>query len=160
MNMQKSRPDSVKIVIILSFINGIILGVTGILASYSIASIISPIISSEFDTISNLTDAKDLELTAETRSMIKNTIIDIIYAVAFISIALGIAWFGLAWGLFSSKMWSWVPTVILAIITLVFSVVTIVSIVNVATLIISGIIIYYMYRPQVKSYFGRLSIPR
>jgi lysylphosphatidylglycerol synthetase-like protein (DUF2156 family) len=152
--MQKSRPEAIVIVFILAIINGIILLVVGILAIYSVPSTIT----SEFDIISNISDAN--ELNPETRSMLMSTIISVVYAVAFVSVALGLAWFGLAWGLFTNKIWAWLVTVILAIITLVFSIFSIGTIVNITTLIISGVILYYMYRPQVKSYFGRVSIPK
>jgi lysylphosphatidylglycerol synthetase-like protein (DUF2156 family) len=152
--MQKSRPEAIVIVFILAMINGIILLVVGILAIYSVPSTIT----SEFDIISNISDAN--ELNPETRSMLMSTIISVVYAVAFVSVALGLAWFGLAWGLFTNKIWAWLVTVILAIITLVFSIFSIGTIVNITTLIISGVILYYMYRPQVKSYFGRVSIPK
>jgi lysylphosphatidylglycerol synthetase-like protein (DUF2156 family) len=152
--MQKSRPEAIVIVFILAIINGIILLVVGILAMYSVPSTIT----SEFDIISNISDAN--ELNPETRSMLMSTIISVVYAVAFVSVALGLAWFGLAWGLFTNKIWAWLVTVILAIITLVFSIFSIGTIVNITTLIISGVILYYMYRPQVKSYFGRVSIPK
>jgi cbb3-type cytochrome oxidase subunit 3 len=62
--------------------------------------------------------------------------------------------------LFTSKSRTWLLTVILAIITLVFSIISIGNIVNITTLIISGVILYYMYRPQVKSYFGRVTTPK
>jgi hypothetical protein len=152
--MQQSRPEAIMIVFILAIINGIILLVVGILALYSVPSIIS----SEFDTISNRTDAN--ELNPESRSMLMSTILNVVYVVAIISVALGLAWFGLAWGLFTNKIWAWLITVILSIITLVFSIFSIVTIVNITTLIISGVVLYYMYRPHVKSYFGRVSIPR
>jgi uncharacterized membrane protein YjjP (DUF1212 family) len=62
--------------------------------------------------------------------------------------------------LFTAKYWAWLITVILAIITIIFSILSIGDIVNITTLIISGAILYYMYRPYVKSYFGRVTIPK
>jgi hypothetical protein len=66
----------------------------------------------------------------------------------------------LAWSLYGSKQWAWLITVILSIITIIFSILSIGDIVNITTLIISGLILYYMYRPYVKSYFGRVTIPK
>jgi xanthine/uracil permease len=79
-----------------------------------------------------------------------------------VAIALGLAWFGLAWGLFTGKGWSWLITVIFAIITVVVSIIGVLSgsITSIPTLIINGVILYYMYRPHIKSYFGRVSIPK
>jgi hypothetical protein len=74
-----------------------------------------------------------------------------------VSIALAIANFIVAWGLLTGKGWAWLITVILAIISIVFSIVSIVIGMygSIVSLIIEGIILYYMFRPSVKSYFGR-----
>lgn len=75
-------------------------------------------------------------------------------------IALGIATLIIAWGLITGKGWAWIVTVILSIISIIMSIIAIAggnfgAIIN---LIISGVILYYMYRPDVKAYFGRKSI--
>jgi len=73
-------------------------------------------------------------------------------------IVLGIAFFVVAWGLFNGKAWAWGVTVILSIITLVVSVLTIISgnLGSIFTLIIAGVILYYLYRKNVKMYFGKI----
>ena len=75
-------------------------------------------------------------------------------------VALGIAAIIVAWGLIKGKGWAWIVTVILSIISIIMSIIAIAggnfgSIIN---LVISGVILYYMYRPEVKAYFGRTSI--
>lgn len=55
------------------------------------------------------------------------------------------------------REWAWTAKVVLSVVSIVFGVVSLVagnwlSIINI---IISGIIIYYMYRPHVKAYFGK-----
>ena len=80
-----------------------------------------------------------------------------------IAIALGIAWLVIAWGLFTAKGWAWIITVILAIISAIFSAIGIgggAVIPHLIILIIDIVILYYMYRPNVKSYFGRVKIPK
>ena len=152
--MQKSRPSAVRIVTILAIANGIILLVGGVVTIY----LVPTIITSELNKISNLTDASQPNLVAS--STLTSAIISAVYTIASISVSLGLAWVGLAWALFTSKSRIWLLTVILAIITLVFSIISIGNIVNITTLIISGVILYYMYRPQVKSYFGRVTTPK
>jgi uncharacterized membrane protein (DUF2068 family) len=73
-------------------------------------------------------------------------------------IVLGIANFVVAWGLLKRKGWAWIVTIIINIISAVLNIVSIVagSIGSIGGLIINGIIIYYLYRPNVKSYFGRI----
>jgi hypothetical protein len=152
--MEKSRPSAIRIVTILALANGIILLVGGVITIYFVPTIIT----SQLSNFSNLTDAN--QLNPQIRSGITSTIISVIYIIASVSVVLGAAWFGLAWGLFTAKYWAWLITVILAIITIIFSILSIGDIVNITTLIISGVILYYMYRPYVKSYFGRVTIPK
>ena len=79
-----------------------------------------------------------------------------------VAIAIGIVWLALAWGLFTAKGWAWIITVILAIISAIFSAIGVFggAVWYIGTLIIDIVILYYMYRPNVKSYFGRVKIPR
>jgi hypothetical protein len=78
-------------------------------------------------------------------------------AVGGILIILGIISFIVAWGLLKGKSWAWTVTVILSVISIVIGIISLVggnfgSIINI---IIAGIIIYYLYRPHVKAYFGK-----
>jgi uncharacterized membrane protein (DUF2068 family) len=83
-----------------------------------------------------------------------------IVAISSVVIALGIASLIIAWGLITGKGWAWIITVILSIISIIMSIISIVagSFGSIVSLIINGVILYYMYRPDVKSYFGRRSI--
>jgi uncharacterized membrane protein (DUF2068 family) len=76
-------------------------------------------------------------------------------------VALGIASLIVAWGLLKGKGWAWIVTIIITIISIVFNIVSIAAgnIGSVVGLIINGVIIYYLYRPIVKSYFGRVKGP-
>jgi hypothetical protein len=152
--MRGSLPSVIKIVTILAIVNGIILLVGGLITIYFIPTIIT----SQLRNITNLTEVNQLH--PQISSGVSGTILSIIYIIALVSIALGGAWFCLAWSLYGSKQWAWLITVILSIITIIFSILSIGDIVNITTLIISGLILYYMYRPYVKSYFGRVTIPK
>ena len=74
-----------------------------------------------------------------------------------VMLALGIASLIIAYGLFKGRGWAWTAAVVLSIIGIVMSVVSIVTgnFGSIVSLIIDGIIIYYLYRPHVKSYFGK-----
>jgi hypothetical protein len=152
--MWGSLPSAIKIVTILAIVNGIILLVGGLITIYFIPTIIT----SQLRNITNLTEVNQLH--PQISSGVSGTILSIIYIIALVSIALGGAWFCLAWSMYDSKQWAWLTTVILSIITIIFSILSIGDIVNITTLIISGLILYYMYRPYVKSYFGRVTIPK
>jgi len=85
----------------------------------------------------------------------------VIDVIGSILIVLGIASFVVAWGLLKGKGWAWIVTIIITIISLVFNALSIVSgnIGAIVGIIIDGVIIYYLYRPNVKSYFGRVRGP-
>jgi lysylphosphatidylglycerol synthetase-like protein (DUF2156 family) len=155
--MENRRPAALTTVTILSIINGIVLLVGGVASILIVPTIISSLVSND---LSNLTNTEDLSPQFET--VLTNAIINVVYIVSSVAIALGLAWFGLAWGLFTGKGWSWLITVIFAIITVVVSIIGVLSgsITSIPTLIINGVILYYMYRPHIKSYFGRVSIPK
>ncbi len=155
--MEKNRPSGVTIVAVLAIVSGIILIVGAVFTIHLVPDIITSQLTIE---MSNLTRTN--QLSPEFGPTLTRAIINIVYIVSSAAIALGIAWFGLAWGLFTGKGWAWLITVILAIISVVFSIVAIMGayITSIPTLIISGIILYYMYRPQVKSYFGRVKISK
>ena len=104
----------------------------------------------------------ETRLSPQLRTTITGAIVGVVMVTAGIAIALGIASFVLSWGLLKGKGWAWIITVILAIISLVFSIIGLAggSIQNIIGLIINGLILYYMYSPDVKSYFGRIKIPK
>jgi purine-cytosine permease-like protein len=53
--------------------------------------------------------------------------------------------------------WAWTVTVILSIISIALNAISIATgnIGGIVSVIISGIILYYVYRPHVKTYFGK-----
>ena len=146
--MENRRPAALTTVTILSIINGIVLLVGGVASILIVPTIISSLVSND---LSNLTNTEDLSPEFET--LLTSSIINVVYIVSSVAIALGLAWFGLAWGLFTGKGWAWLITVIFAIITVVVSIIGVLSgsITSIPTLIINGVILYYMYRPHIKS---------
>ena len=155
--MENKRPADLTTVTILSIINGIVLLVGGVVSILIVPTLVSTLLSND---MSNLTNAENL--SPQFGIALTNAIINVVYVVSSVAIALGLTWFGLAWGLFSGKGWAWLITVIFAMISVVVSIVGVLSgsITSIPTLIINGVILYYMYRPHIKSYFGRVSIPK
>ena len=159
------RPQGVTIVAILMIINGIILIAGAIFTIYFVPILVDQITDTLTGNLTvnfglNLTDSN--EISPQLVASITDTIITIAMITAAIGIAIGIACFLLAWGLFRAKGWTWVITVILTIISIVFSFLAVGGggIVNIINIIISGLILYYLYRPAVKAYFGRVKIPK
>jgi len=159
MDRARTRPIGVTIIAILAIIDGIVLLTGGILAVT-----IVPLISSGLNgALSDITVTNQQGQQVNVHSTSMNGIVATVAIVAgSIAIVLGIVWFVLAWGLLTGKGWAWIITLILAIVSVIFSIVGIVSggAPSIISLIINGIILYYMYRPNVKSYFGRVKIPK
>lgn len=72
-------------------------------------------------------------------------------------VVIGLAYFVMAYGLWKGKGWAWIITLILSAIGIIVGIGSI-AVGNVGALIhilINAIVIYYLYRPKVKAYFGR-----
>ncbi len=78
-------------------------------------------------------------------------------AVGGIVLALAIVSFVVAYGLLKGLGWAWTVTVVISIISIVLNAVSIAAgnLASIISIIISGIILYYLYRPHVKAYFGK-----
>jgi hypothetical protein len=74
-----------------------------------------------------------------------------------ILIIIGLAYFVVAYGLWKGLSWAWVLTLIVSVIGIIVGLGSIV-VGNVGALfhvIVNAIVIYYLYRPNVKAYFGK-----
>jgi hypothetical protein len=162
----KSRPIGVTIIAILNIIGGIITLLGGI--AFVVAVTIFPALPPSAFNDGNLTDS-DIELSGIPPRFIGGVAI----AIGSVLIAIGIVSFIVAYGLLKRMGWAWTVTVVLSIISIVFGTISgtlnaiSIAIWNIAfspspipfgaivIIIISGIIIYYLYRPHVKGYFGK-----
>jgi hypothetical protein len=94
--------------------------------------------------------------------------------IGAIILAVGIGYLVVSYGLLKGKRWSWTITVVLLFIGIAIDVASIIifgyftfdtdtssfltsNSGSIAGIIISVIILYYLYRPHVKSYFGKMS---
>ena len=78
-------------------------------------------------------------------------------AIGGVLLALAIVSFVVSYGLLKGLGWAWTVTVVLSIISIILNVISIAAgnIASIISIIISGIILYYLYRPHVKAYFGK-----
>jgi len=83
----------------------------------------------------------------------------VLTAIAVVLIVLGVVNFPLAWGIYSGKGWAWTFSIIVTVIWIVIGVVTLIAVVGVFILMIAVLILYYLYRPNVKEFFGK-GVPR
>jgi hypothetical protein len=136
-----ARPFGVTIIAILMIISGIVMIIVGA-GTVAIAPFLPPLAQTEGMMIDGISGAL-LSVTA----IISGTIL----------LALGIAALFIAYGLFKARGWAWTAAVVLSIIVIIMSVVSIVTgnIGSIISLAINGVILYYLYRPHVKAYFGK-----
>jgi hypothetical protein len=78
-----------------------------------------------------------------------------------ISLALGVAYLVMAYGLWKGKGWAWTISTIVLFIGIVIDIISlprrsagdIVS--SIVSIAINAVILYYLFRPHVKAYFGK-----
>jgi uncharacterized membrane protein HdeD (DUF308 family) len=132
---QKHRPLGVTIIAVLTIIGGI-----AFLASGITAVTVAPFLSGTSTNNNN------------------NIIAPILSALTgFALLILGIAYFVMAYGLLKAKGWAWTITVVLSCIGIALGFVSIVTghIGSIFSVVVNGLILYYIYRPNVKSFFGK-----
>lgn len=124
-NSSKRRPLAVTIIAILSIITGIISIVVG-LAPLAIGAFVP-------------------ELSI------------LLFASGGVLIAIGIGYLVVSYGLLKGKGWAWTVTLILSFIGIVFGIISIVggNFFSIIQLVINVAIVYFLYRPQSKEFFGK-----
>ena len=72
-------------------------------------------------------------------------------------IIIGLAYFVVAYGLWQGLKWAWIITLIVTVIAFISGLGSIIvgNVGAVIPIIINAIIIYYLFKPNVKAYFGR-----
>jgi hypothetical protein len=159
--LETKRPVGVTIIAILAIIGGILLLFGGI-AFVALAPILSQI--SVNDNNNGLNSSFSLNINGTDVTVPKNALFlfgGFMGIIGGMLIVIGIAGFVVAWGLLSGKGWAWIVTIIVAIISIILNLIVVIAggLESIIGLIIYGIIIYYLYRPSVKSYFGRVKGP-
>jgi uncharacterized membrane protein HdeD (DUF308 family) len=81
----------------------------------------------------------------------------LIVGIGIILLALGIAYLVMAYGLWKGREWAWTITLILSAIGIIVAIVSVAAgnVSAIISIIIQGIVIYYLYRPNVKAFFGK-----
>jgi hypothetical protein len=80
-------------------------------------------------------------------------------AVGAVLLGLGVLSSIVAYGLLTGKSWAWTLTVVLAIVSIVLNAISLVAgnVGAIVSIAISAVILYYLYRPHVKAYFGKMT---
>ena len=134
------RPTGVTIIAILNIIGGIIMLIGGIAAA-TVGALLPSLPLSQSD----LEGVPSIFLGAGA------------IAIGVILVILGILSFVVAYGLLKGMGWAWTLTLVLSVISIVLNAVSIATgnFGGIVSIIISIIIVYYLYRPHVKAFFGK-----
>jgi uncharacterized membrane protein HdeD (DUF308 family) len=81
----------------------------------------------------------------------------LLIGIGIIFLALGVAYLVMAYGLWTGKRWAWTITLILSGIGIILAIISIAAgnIGSIVSIIIHAVVIYYLYKPSVKVYFGK-----
>ena len=138
MTQHQQRPTGITVISILMIIGGLILLFTGISPL-----VIGPLISIDSD---YSTSSLGFLITIG----------------GLVLVILGIASLIVSWGLLKGKRWARTITLIISFIAIIFAIISLVSsgeLTHVISIIIYGIIIYYMFTDKVKLFFGKVREP-
>ena len=132
--MSQHRPTGITIISVLMIIGGIILLFTGITPLF-----LGPLISIDSD---SSTSELGLLITIGGLTLV----------------GLGIASLIVSWGLLKGKRWARTITLIISFIAIIIAIISLASsrdLTHIISVIIYGIIIYYMFTNKVKLFFGK-----
>jgi hypothetical protein len=133
-------------------------GAIALIAVGAILPTLSPPVLNQSELQGNLTTGQAPIPPPGVSPMVSQSLLGAIgIAFGIVLLALAIVSFVVAYGLLKGLGWAWTVTVILSITSIVFNAISIATgnIAAIISIIISGIIIYYLYRPHVKAYFGK-----
>ncbi|MDQ3966886.1 MAG: hypothetical protein M3275_00650 [Thermoproteota archaeon] len=174
--IRQPHSTSVTIIVILNIIMGIFMSLSGVFF-VAVGITLSSLPPSALENGNLADDNFDIDdFSGIPPSLIGSGPI----AIGSVMIAIGIVSFIVAYGLLKGMRWAWTVTIVLSIINIALNVITIATIQplvwlglgimlpaatldpppplppgGIISMIISGIIIYYLYRPNVKAYLGK-----
>jgi len=178
------RPIGVTIIAILTIIGGIILTFGGIsllafgafFTSVPIDVFISEQMQQQQQQLQlqqQQQDQQELQSAAELQALAQ-FLGGVGVAIGAIVLAVGIGYLIVSYGLLKGKGWAWIVTVILTIIAIAVQIVSGITasmfnasfiddtnsfvtgiIAQIVGIAINGVILYYLYRPNVKAFFGK-----
>ena len=180
---QIKRPIGVTIIAILTIISGIILTFGGIsllaFGAFFTSVPIDVFISEQMQQqqqqlqLQEQQDQQELQSAAELQALAQ-FLGGVGVAIGAIVLAVGVGYLIVSYGLLKGKGWAWIITVILTIIAIAVQIVSGITasmfnasfiddtnsfvtgiITQIVGIAINGVILYYLYRPNVKAFFGK-----
>jgi hypothetical protein len=184
---QIKRPIGVTIIAILTIIGGVLLTFGGVsllaFGAFFTSVPIDVFISEQMDQQQEQLQlqeqqqqGQDLQNAAELQALAQ-FLGGVGIVIGAIVLAVGVGYLVVSYGLLKGKGWAWIITVILTIIAIAVQIVSGITasmfnasfiddtnsfvtgiIAQIVGIAINGVILYYLYRPNVKAFFGR-SLP-
>ena len=80
----------------------------------------------------------------------------LVSVIGVVLVIVGLLYLGLAWGLWTGKGWAWTASLILAVLGIIFSIISLIwgGVIALLVLVLDAVIVYYLYRPNVRTFFG------
>jgi hypothetical protein len=156
----KSRPLGVTIIAILNIIGGVLMLIFGIglITLGTVLPTLPPSAFNQSQLQGNLTTGQTPIPAGAPPMALEFLLGGVGIAFGAVLVVLAIVSFVVAYGLLKGRRWAWTVTIILSIASIVWNAITLATAANfggIISIIISGIIIYYLFRPHVKAYFGK-----
>ena len=167
MTQSTKRPFGVTIIAILVIVGGILLIFAGLsLLAFGVLFTAVTIEEQQQEQLQlQPQDSQDADLQSLTQFFAGFGIV-----IGSIVLGVGIGYLVVSYGLLKGKGWAWIVTLILTIIAIVIQVASVFSSSTISLdalvsaiashiigIAINGVILYYLYRPSVKAYFGKSS---
>ena len=81
----------------------------------------------------------------------------VVGTIGVVLIIFGLVTFFIAYGVWNGRGWAWTVGVVFAALGLIIGLMTLPG--GIVTLLVDGLIIYYLTRPHVKKFFGKEPVP-
>jgi uncharacterized membrane protein HdeD (DUF308 family) len=150
---QKHRPLGITIIAILTILDGIAFLASGIAAVTVAPFLFGVTINNDNNNVPPVTGTSTIgSVTLPDTLLVMMSVV-----TGAVILALGIAYFVMTYGLLKGKGWAWTVTVVLCCIGIALGLVSVVNehLDGIFNILINAFIFYYIYRPYVKSFFGK-----
>jgi hypothetical protein len=167
---EQKRPTGVTIIAILTIVGGILIFVLGL--SFTALWVLTSVSSINISITTNTNNSN-------SSNDITGSFIVFSAVVGCLFLAMGVGYLTMFYGLLKGKGWAWLITMVLLIVGIIIQIVSITSgdafnlseinkdrinsrstvseiTISIIGMVINMLIIYYLLRPHVRAYFGRL----
>ena len=171
MTQSNERPFGVTIIAVLAIIDGVLL-VFGGLSFLAFGAFFATVPIENITINQQQQQAQESQNAAELQSLIQ-VFGSIGLAIGGILLAVGIGYLIVSYGLLKGKGWAWIVTMVLSIIAIIVQIISAITTANalfsydinaswagiishIIGIAINAVIIWYLFRPHVKAFFGKM----